>query len=898
MATMTLVTSKSGAVSIILRGSGSASINWGDGKSDTYTLSATVNKTCSHNYTNSTSRTITITGNNMTYLSCDNIQATGLNVSGNTALENLSCSTNLLKTLSVSGFSKLVSLQCQSNQLTSLTLTGCSSLEVLYCYSNQLTSLSLSGLTKLRTLYCHSNQLASLSASGCTALENLYCYSNKLASLSVSGLTKLTILQCQSNQLGSLTLTGCSSLVTLSCYNNKLTSLSVSGFTKLTTLTCYSNQLTSLSASGCTSLGTLYCYSNKLTSLSVGGLALANLDCKNNSLSAATLNSLFNSLPIIPSGTSGKLYIAGNSGTNSCNVATAINKRWTVDYTPANILTLSTPIAKVRTSDFGFLTVTSGNSSRQTLTWESSNKSVVTVDSHGNYTGVAKGVADIIVKTADKLKEGTCKVYVYPEFVTSLGRGIDILNAEAITSDYINQSNQIIDIDLLNATGQIITDSDKKTNFECSVKESIIDVVTDFNLKNNVSYEGAAFTASVDVKYDTKKTENRTSKFIKASGYRRVRSEAIRTTNITNLKDFLTDEFRKDCASKSAADLLKIYGSHMMAQCCWGGIANVDGMYTSTQITNNTTLIATVKATFGKFGTDNSTTTKKETDHLKKNTVETIKVWGGSISATTWDAFNAKYDSWYDSLEKSPAVCGVKEFDEKTTMLPLWNLIELISPAKANDVKTLFNKNCTERGIKLKGLQIYSPVMTDINVHTDPKKNLASIPSPHNRVVLSAFANMENNAEAFEMDTTKILDCNESVKGQYINITYAINSIPNYNSYTDKAISDIIVLNGQNTPTPSGYKKIGKDLNEGAKGDYLYLCFKKVTSSDTEKVIDFVGGIIYSSSTLGNLPAKDNGEWAWVYQRNSTGNLEVADLNKGAKGKYIRLLVHKVPKQK
>jgi len=309
MATMTLSTSKND-VNIELKGSGTASINWGDGKSNNYALSANAIK-CPHLYSGSATRTITITGD-ITYLMCDQ---------------------NELKTLDVSNNPSLRTLLCSSNKLTSLALGGLTSITDLRCSNNNLTSLNVTRLTSLTTLLCYTNSLTSLSVTGLTSLVNLYCYNNSLTSLNVTGLTKLQLLHCFSNKLTSLVLGTAPMLTTLSCYNNNLTSLNVSNLPKLSNLSCYTNNLTSLNVAGCTSLAKLYCNNNYLTSLSVTGLSkLTYLSCKQNKFTTAALNNLFNSLPSVPSGTSAELFIKDNPGTAGCNTAVAINKKWTVDY--------------------------------------------------------------------------------------------------------------------------------------------------------------------------------------------------------------------------------------------------------------------------------------------------------------------------------------------------------------------------------------------------------------------------------------------------------------------------------------------------------------------------------------------------------------------------------------
>ena len=40
-------------------------------------------------------------------------------------------------------------------------------------------------------------------------------------------------------------------------------------------------------------------------------------------------------------------------------------------------------------------------------------------------------------------------------------------------------------------------------------------------------------------------------------------------------------------------------------------------------------------------------------------------------------------------------------------------------------------------------------------------------------------------------------------------------------------VTDVQVIYGQGAPAPPGYVKISQDLNQGAGGEYVYLCYKK-----------------------------------------------------------------------
>ena len=120
--TMTMTTSKA-SVWIDLQGSGTVTIYWGDGTSAiTDTLSTTYWTDYIHSYSGSSTRTITIIGENITGLDCGHNQLTTLDVSKNTALTELYCWYNQLTALDVSKNTALANLSCFNNQLTATAL--------------------------------------------------------------------------------------------------------------------------------------------------------------------------------------------------------------------------------------------------------------------------------------------------------------------------------------------------------------------------------------------------------------------------------------------------------------------------------------------------------------------------------------------------------------------------------------------------------------------------------------------------------------------------------------------------------------------------------------------------------------------------------------------------------
>jgi len=164
------MTSSNTEIVFMLQGDGTAIIDWGDEMpSDTVMLSYRY-EYYRRLYPISISRTITITGDSITYLDCAKNRLTALDVSRNTILITLFCNDNLLVSLDVNKNTALRNLSCFNNELTSLDVSNNTALRTLFCYKNQLTVLDITNNTFLAWLNCYGNQLTTLYLSNNSAL--------------------------------------------------------------------------------------------------------------------------------------------------------------------------------------------------------------------------------------------------------------------------------------------------------------------------------------------------------------------------------------------------------------------------------------------------------------------------------------------------------------------------------------------------------------------------------------------------------------------------------------------------------------------------------------------------------------------------------------------------------
>ena len=89
-------------------------------------------------------------------------------------------------------------------------------------------------------------------------------------------------------------------------------------------------------------------------------------------------------------------------------------------------------------------------------------------------------------------------------------------------------------------------------------------------------------------------------------------------------------------------------------------------------------------------------------------------------------------------------------------------------------------------------------------------------------------------------------------------------------------ITSLDIVYGKNATAPSHYEIIYKDLNKGARGEFVYLCYS-TEASEGDPITD-----IYVAS----ISTKDYGK---NYRPPRNYEMIRKDLNKGARGRFIYL---------
>ncbi|MCX6129567.1 MAG: hypothetical protein NTX25_10950 [Proteobacteria bacterium] len=109
-------------------------------------------------------------------------------------------------------------------------------------------------------------------------------------------------------------------------------------------------------------------------------------------------------------------------------------------------------------------------------------------------------------------------------------------------------------------------------------------------------------------------------------------------------------------------------------------------------------------------------------------------------------------------------------------------------------------------------------------------------------------------------------DLNDGAGGKFIELCYQAGESAN-------PITGLMAVSGRDATCPASYEKLSNDLNEGAGGDYIFLCVSRAPGKPIAEI----------KITSDKHNANRCGEgWAWLDM----------DLNKGASGKFVYLCYH------
>jgi hypothetical protein len=385
-------------------------------------------------------------------------------------------------------------------------------------------------------------------------------------------------------------------------------------------------------------------------------------------------------------------------------------------------------------------------------------------------------------------------------------------------------------------------------NYTDAYGQSINEYQTSLATTVEVSGGYNFFSGSLSVEYNTQsltRSENaftRIQQSITMWSLRLQRpSEELRSLLLPSFLKYLDDLPRTDAA---AAELFKRYGSHFLTGIVMGGRAVYSSATNKLQVNRSYSVEETAKASYksltGQLSASEQVKYKQSIESFNQYSQSEQAVLGGTQGSKAFDG-KAGFDIWAASVANAPDFVN---FVSTIPMDGVWRLC-----ATTEQSAFLENYYTTKWApARSQSYQLYADYVDALVVISGTNSNIQP-PTGYTKIPY---------------------DLNKGAGGRFLYLCYHKASYQTYGK-NKQCIDSLVVIYGKSTQPPAGYTKIPQDLNEGAGGDYVYLCYR---------LADWVNAIAIKDVTVvgggnANVPAP------YGYEK------VPGDLNKGAGGDFI-----------
>ena len=384
--------------------------------------------------------------------------------------------------------------------------------------------------------------------------------------------------------------------------------------------------------------------------------------------------------------------------------------------------------------------------------------------------------------------------------------------------------------------------------------ESISEYQQNFSGKVTISGAYNLFAGSVSNEFTSSSLRKAENEFSRIQQTITLWSLVVRP-DYDALRALLYDYVRKalDTAQGDAdyENIFNRFGSHFLSGIIMGGRATLssatDKVTVNRAFSNETIAQATYQGLTGQLTAEAQAKYAESIESFEANSDMRHYVRGGdgTLAADVFSGEKEDFDKWVASVGESP---DFVDFMQTNALTGIWCL-------------------CTDSAQQGK-LQEYF-----LNVWGPAKSKAAEIAADYIDALAIVYG--DNSGVQPPSGYVKInYDLNKGAGGKFIYLCYHKSAVDTINEKANpNCIDDILFVIGEGAPPPPGYTKIDVDLNKGAKGAYIYLCYHSVAYDGIKAIKDvaIIGG--------------DNADIPPPYAFTKVNQ----DLNQGAGGDFIYL---------
>ena len=481
-----------------------------------------------------------------------------------------------------------------------------------------------------------------------------------------------------------------------------------------------------------------------------------------------------------------------------------------------------------------------------------------------------------------KIKPGVLILFLMPFFLISCDKINDLINDDKVPDDIMGLENvgcgydvfdkyadvlsikaSILDADQMNAAGILDFKKIEKGVFRTASGTTIDEYAASMSNTTKLSGEYKFFSGAVETNFSSSKYMY--SEYSFATVQSLINKYGIRVgLNYSgdDLKQYLTTKARQDINNDqlSPSALFGMYGTHCVTGLVLGGRLDFSVSADMSKV-NSTKSIkvfaeASFKSAFASASVSNEYVSDEEMSQFRSTEERRLEIYGGAAEYGQNIINDSDYQAWVSSIADNYVFCDFQE----DGLIPIWEFCD--SQTRKDALMAGFETWATEHSIE---------------TGTMPKNCILDL-------MVRTSSRWENLPETLEGGYVRInQDLNQGAGGDYIAlyVKVGLDNDPN-----QLPVNKIFIQNtSDGEGRDSGSTKIDVDLNKGAGGDYLYLCYTR----GKDHIIRAIDLLNQSGNTHSYSPRSvTTGQtWLWVMQQNYPNDRQ--DLNEDAGGNYIYL---------
>ncbi|MGW5437818.1 MAC/perforin domain-containing protein [Nocardia asteroides] len=272
-------------------------------------------------------------------------------------------------------------------------------------------------------------------------------------------------------------------------------------------------------------------------------------------------------------------------------------------------------------------------------------------------------------------------------------------------------------------------------------------------------------------------------------------------------RDLLLPDFAKrldSVESEGETDaLFDTFGTHVVTGIVMGGAIDQISVTDKQKIDASVTVGKAAKAALDfiiKIGADTSHSATNDVKEFLKNSTYVHRGVGGDPNLRGILVGNrGKFEEWVASIPRNPAPIDFLPGTAWRSLVPVWKLAK--TGARQAKLKKAYERYALRKSAQT---DFVGPVVGRLTVITGRSPGIEP-------------------AAPFEKIN---VDLNRRAGGDFIYLCTQRMTRAELRRLGERPITSLAVVIGRNTPAPAGYTRIEVDLNKGADGKFVYLCYK------------------------------------------------------------------------